>query len=161
VLLRWVHGTLVDSFLLAYGLYVRPLSPAERDAYCAESAGIETLLGMPGGWLPRSEAELGRYMTTMLAGPELRVTDTARELARAVLWPPRSALAWPALATMRLATIGLLPAPLRDAYGFAWDGRRAAALRACAALVRGALPLTPPPLRYWPAARAAMRRPML
>src|SRR5262245_54278152 len=44
VLLAWVHATLVDSFLRAYELYVRPLSPAERETYCSESAGIETLL---------------------------------------------------------------------------------------------------------------------
>lgn len=157
-LLRWVHATLVDSFLLTYALYVRPLSPAERDEYCAASAGIETLLGMPEGWLPRSEAAVGAYVTAMLAGGEIAVTETARELARDVLWPPRSALAWPALAAGRLATIGLLPAVLREAYGFPWDRRRALAFRACTAVIRGALPLTPPALRHWPAARAAMRR---
>jgi uncharacterized protein (DUF2236 family) len=157
-LLRWVHATLVDSFLLAYGLYVRPLSLAQRDAYCAESTGIETLLGMPEGWLPRSEAELQAYLATMLAGDEIRVTDTARELAHEILWPPRSVLAWPALATARLATIGLLPPTLRADYGFPWDNRRAAALRASAAVVRRVLPIVPSILRHWPAARAAARR---
>jgi uncharacterized protein (DUF2236 family) len=160
-LLRWVHATLVDSFLLAYTRYVRPLPPAQRDAYCAESAGIETMLGMPEGWLPRSEADLARYLATMLESGEIHVTDTARELGRAVLWPPRSALAWPALTTMRLATVGLLPGALRGEYGFAWDTRRAAALRASTAVVRRVLPVVPPPLRYWPAARAAIRRRML
>jgi uncharacterized protein (DUF2236 family) len=158
-LLRWVHATLVDSFLLAYALYVRPLSAAQRDEYCAASAQIETALGMPEGWLPRSEAELTAYLATMFAGGEIAVTDTARELAREILWPPRSALAWPALATGRLATVGLLPSALRDDYGFAWDHRRAMAFHASAAVIRRVLPVTPAALRYWPAARAAMRRP--
>jgi len=157
-LLRWVHATVVDSFLLTHATYVRPLSAAERDAYCAESAGIETLLGMPEGWLPRSEAALGRYVETMLEGGEIRVTDTARELARAVLWPPRSAFAWPALATVRLATLGRLPVALRGEYGFAWDARRAAALGATTAVIRRALPILPSALRHWPAARTAIRR---
>ena len=160
-LLRWVHATLVDSFLLAYALYVRPLSLAQRDEYCAGSAAIETLLGMPEGWLPRSEGELKAYLATMLAGGEIAVTDTARELAHEILWPPRSALAWPALATGRLATIGLLPSTLREGYGFAWDNRRAVAFHASAAVIRRVLPVTPSTLRHWPAARAAMRRPML
>src|SRR5204863_1677257 len=66
-LLRWVHVNLVDSFLLAYALYVRPLTPVERDRYCAESADIETLLGMPAGWLPRTQAELETYLARMLS----------------------------------------------------------------------------------------------
>jgi uncharacterized protein (DUF2236 family) len=156
-LLRWVHVTLVDSFLLAYALYVRPLSRADRDRYCAESAQIETLLGMPEGWLPRSEAALKAYLGTMLAGAEITVTETARELAHDILWPPGSALAWPALATVRLAIVGLLPPTLREGYGFGWDRRRTVALRASAAVIRGVLPIVPPALRYWPAARTAMR----
>ncbi len=157
-LLRWVHATLVDSFLLAYTLYVRPLSRAQRDEYCAQSAGIETLLGMPEGSLPRSEADLTAYLATMIAGAEITVTDTARELAHDILWPPGSALAWPVLATVRLATVGLLPSALRADYGFAWDHRRATALHVSAAVIRRVIPVIPPALRYWPAARAAAGR---
>ncbi|HMH52818.1 MAG TPA: oxygenase MpaB family protein [Candidatus Acidoferrum sp.] len=157
-LLAWVHATLVDSFLLAYGLYVRPLSAAERDAYCAESAGIESLLRIPPGTLPRTAAALASYVADRLASGEIHVTDTARALARGVLHPPMSAPAWPALAVMRLATIGLLPPALRDAYGFPWNTRRAAALRVSMMAIRSVLPIVPPVLRHWPAARAAMRR---
>jgi uncharacterized protein (DUF2236 family) len=157
-LLGWVHATLVDSFLLAYERYVRPLSAAERDAYCAESAAIESLLRIPAGSLPRSAADLGASVSTMLEGGEIRVTDTARSLARGVLFPPMSAPAWPALVVLRLSTIGLLPAALREDYGFPWDRRRDAAFRASAAVIRGLLPVVPSGLRHWPAARAAMRR---
>ena len=157
-LLGWVHATLVDSFLRAYELYVRPLSPDERDAYCAESAGIERLLHIPAGSLPRRAVELEAYMATRLGGGEIRVTDTARDLAREILFPPMSAPAWPALVVLRLATIGLLPLPLREAYGFAWDSRRAAALSASAFVIRHLLPAVPAPLRHWPAARAALRQ---
>jgi uncharacterized protein (DUF2236 family) len=157
-LLGWVHATLVDSFLGAYELYVGPLSPAERDAYCAESAAIEPLLGIPRGRLPRTVADLRADVALRLESGEIRVTDTARELARQVLFPPRSAPAWPALAVLRLATVGLLPPPLRAQYGLPWDARRARALRVSAAVIRGVLPAVPPVLRHWPAARAAARR---
>ena len=76
-----MHATLVDSFIVAYQLYVAPLSPAEKNAYCAESAGIEPLLGIPDGFLPRSSDALERYMGAMLAGPDLAVTEAARRLA--------------------------------------------------------------------------------
>jgi uncharacterized protein (DUF2236 family) len=157
-LLAWVHATLVDSFLLAYDRYVRPLSADERDAYCAESAGIESLLRIPAGALPRSAPELGSYVAARLGSGEIHVTDTARDLARGILHPPMSAPAWPALAVLRLATVGLLPPALRDEYGFPWDARRAMALRASTAVIRGVLPLVPSALRHWPAARAAARR---
>jgi uncharacterized protein (DUF2236 family) len=157
-LLGWVHATLVDSFLLAYELYVRPLSPGERDAYCAESAGIEGLLRIPAGSLPRGASELGAYVAARLGSGEIRVTDVGRELARDILYPPMSAPAWPALVVLRLATVGLLPPALREEYGFPWSRRRAAALRASAAVIRRCLPVAPSALRHWPAARAAERR---
>lgn len=86
------------------------------------------------------------------------MTDAARALARGVLYPPMSAPAWPALAVLRLATIGLLPPSLREQYGFGWNARRDRALRISGALIRGVLPVVPPVIRHWPAARAAQRR---
>ena len=157
-LLGWVHATLADSFLLAYERFVRPLSPAERDQYCAESAGIEDLLRIPAGSLPRTASALESYVASRLASGEIYVTDTARALARGVLYPPTSAPAWPALAVLRLATIGLLPLTLRDEYGFGWSSGRARALRVSAAVIRRVLPAVPSVLRHWPAARAADRR---
>ena len=157
-LLAWVHATLVDSFLLAYERFVRPLSPAQRDAYCAESAEIEGLLRIPGGTLPRTASALDAYVSAKLANGEIAVTETARTLARGVLYPPMSTPAWPALAVLRLTTIGVLPPPLRQAYGFVWNARRAAALAASTAMIRNVLPIVPAALRYWPAARAAGRR---
>jgi uncharacterized protein (DUF2236 family) len=157
-LLGWVHATLVDSFLLAYERFVRPLSPAERDRYCAESAGIEDLLHVPAGSLPRTAAALESSVASRLASGEIHVTETARTLARGVLHPPMSAPVWPALAVVRLATVGLLPPALRAEYGLPWSARRAAALRVTAAVVRHVLPAVPSTLRHWSAARSASRR---
>lgn len=157
-LLRWVHATLVDSHLRAYGLYVGPLADWERDRYCEEASRIEALLGIPGGDLPRSVAALEGYLNRMLDGNQIVVTPTARALAGELLSPPLPVVAWPLVRLLRLATVGLLPAPIRVAYGLAWGRRHEILLQRSARLIRHALPLVPPIARYWPAARAAARR---
>ena len=150
---RWVHATLLESIPLAYERLVEPLSLHERDRYCAEAAIMEPLLGMPPGWLPRNTAGLETYMHEMLAGGSLVVTDTSRALARAVLYPPRWYVAWPAFRAMQLLTIGSLPPSIRRAYGFDWRARDARALARWTALLRTSLRLLPPLVREWPMAR--------
>lgn len=154
-LLTWVHATCLDAFARTYALYVGPLSAADHDRYCLEASGAEELLGAPAGSFPRSGVELERYLAAMLASGEVTVTDTARALAADLLRPP---LVAPLAPLLRLSTIGLLPHPIREQYGFPWDARRQTALRVGGRVVRGALRLTPPVLRHWPHARAAFRR---
>lgn len=153
-LLRWVHCTMLDLMPRTYELYVGPLTPAEKEAYCAEASGVAPLLGIPDQFLPASTAELRRYLRGMLDGDELAVTPTARMLAREILEPPMPRAARPLLRLAQLPTIGLLPPEIRRAYGFRWDGRQARALRATAGLTRALMPLVPSLLRHWPAARA-------
>ena len=157
-LLTWVHASCLDAFTRAYELYVGPLTPDDKDRYCAEAARVEPLLGIPEGSLPRSTGELETYMDAMLASGQIAVTDTARALARDLLAPPVLRVVWPLAWMFRIVAIGLLPPSIRAAYGFRWDGRHRAALGTAGWLVRHALPLLPPVLRYWPAARAARRR---
>ena len=151
-LLRWVHATLVDSFMLAYELYVAPLTPAEKEQYCAESAGIEPLLGIPEGFLPRSTRALEGYMQAMFAGPDLAVNEAARRLARELLTPvPR--IAFPLTMLARLPTVGLLPAGLRADYGLAWSTRHEAALGTSARAIRALLRVMPRRIRHWRVSR--------
>jgi uncharacterized protein (DUF2236 family) len=157
-LLAWVHATVLDSFLLTYERFVAPLTPDERDRYCVEAGADAWLLGIPPERLPGSAAELAAYMGEMFASGEITVTETARRLALEVISPPAPWPVRPALALARLPAIGLLPPPIREAYGFRWSARRERALALLAATVRRALPLMPPVLRHWPAARAAAAR---
>ena len=151
---RWVHATLVESVLLSYERLVGPLTRAERDQYCAEQAAlVEPLFGMPAGWLPRHAADLDAYMRDMHASGTLVVTDTNRALARAVLYPPRWYLAWPAFRATQLLTIGSLPPSIRQAYGFDWRARDERALARWTALLRTLRRLLPSFAREWPAAR--------
>lgn len=157
-LLAWVHSTLVDSFLLTYELFVAPLSAEERDRYCADSCSIAVLLGIPPGYLPRSVAELRTYLDAKLTSGEIAVTDTARRLAPEIVYPPALMIARPLLALARLPTIGLLPPGIRRDYGLSWGRRQERALLVLAATSRRLLPLLPPALREWPAARSARTR---
>jgi uncharacterized protein (DUF2236 family) len=151
---RWVHVTLLDSVPLIYERLVGPLTANERDRYCAESAIVEPLLGMPAGSLPRDAGQLDAYLRGMLDSGALVVTDTSRALARAVLYPPHWYLAWPAFRAMQVLTIGLLPPSVRAAYGFEWHDRDARALARWTLLLRTSLRLLPSFLRQWPMARA-------
>ncbi len=146
---RWVHATLLESIPLTYELLVEPLTVRERDQYCLEAAIMEPLLGMPAGWLPRDSAQLDTYMRDMLSGGRIVVTDTSRTLARALLYPPKWQLAWPAFRATQLLTIGSLPPSIRQAYGFEWSPRD---VRACArwtALIRRSRRMLPPVAREW------------
>jgi len=156
-LLTWVHATLLVMNLRVYELFVAPVRAEDKDRYCAEAAAIEGHLGIPEGHLPRTFGELQRYVDGSLASGEILVTDVARTLARKIVYPDAPRVAAPALGLMRAITLGLLPPPIRDGYGFPWTTRHEGVLRLSAGLVRRLLPLTPPWVRYWPAARAALR----
>lgn len=157
-LLCWVQNTLTDSHLLAYPLFIGPLTPEESDRYCAEVARVGPCLGIPEGALPMDVAELRRYMNAMVTSGQIVITDTARTLAQDLLYPPTLGVTGPLAGFMRLATRGLLPPPIRDAYGFSWDARHERALRLSARCLRGLLPFVPSRLRYWASARAALRK---
>jgi uncharacterized protein (DUF2236 family) len=152
-LLRWVHATLLDSIPLTYERLVGPLTARERDRYCLEATIMEPLLGMPEGWLPREAAQLDTYMREMLAGGSLVVTDTSRALARALLYPPRWWVAWPAFRAMQLFTIGSLPPSIREAYGFEWRPCDERALSRWMTMIRTLVRWLPPITRQWPRAR--------
>lgn len=154
-LLRWVHATLLDSVPLTYERFVGPLTPEEKDRYCAEATVVEQLLGIPGGMLPTTIAERDTYLEEMYESGAIVVSDTARALAAGLLSPPLGVVGRPLIGLARLATIGLLPPPIRRAYGFAWDEAQERALRRAAGFLRRVRPLVPRILRQWPAARVA------
>lgn len=157
-LLRWVQATLLDTFMRTYESSIGPLTPAERDRYCAESARIGPLLLTSEQFMPASTRELYAYLDQMLASGEIYIDSNARRIAAALLFPPLPAVLRPAVWMMQLTTIALLPPEIRRMYGYKWDWRARLGFRATALTVRAAVHLLPPALRYWPAARRARRR---
>jgi uncharacterized protein (DUF2236 family) len=156
-LLLWILACLVDSALLVYQRYVRPLSRDQRDAYWQDYKVIARLFGLRDEDLPDTIEDFEAYFGGMLAGGDLFVTDRARELAvQIVMRPPVPLVARPLVELANQITIGLLPRELRRQYRFRWDPARHLALRAGAEYTRRLLvPLLPSALRHVPQARAA------
>ena len=153
-----MHATLVDSQLRTYALFVGPLTADDQDRYCAETAQVGPLLGVPSDALPATRAELDACLAEMEQGDRLAVGETARALAEALLAPPGRRWVAPAFRIGRLVTVGLLPPAIRDAYGFTWSARQARALRSSAAALRAARRVTPSLLWKWPAAFGGPQR---
>jgi uncharacterized protein (DUF2236 family) len=152
-LLTWVHATLLDMNIRVYELYVGSLSGEEKNRYCAEACAIESHLGIPSGSLPRNISDLSQYIEAMLSSGNITITDTARTLARSILYPQVPRIVEPAVSFARLATIGMLPPAIRDGYGYPWNRRRQVMLNVSAGVIRNVLRVTPRFVRHWPAAR--------
>jgi uncharacterized protein (DUF2236 family) len=152
-LVLWVHATLLDSVPLIYEHLVQPVTAHERDAYCAEAAAVAIDLGARDIEVPRTWRELCIYLDRMYASGALAVSAQARELASAVLAPPFARIIAPAAWLNRLVTLGLLPADIRQQYGFVWSDARDRTLRRVTAALRAARRVMPPAIARWPEAK--------
>ena len=155
-LVLWVHATLMDSLPLVYAAIVAPLTDADRDAWCRESAPVARALGA-GDDVPETWAALQAYMTATLSSGQIEVGPTARMLAQDVLAPRYSSLVSPLRAMNRTVTVGLLPPAIRTQYGFDWHARDDATLARTIRLLRSVRYVTPAALAHWPDARKGKR----
>jgi uncharacterized protein (DUF2236 family) len=156
-LLLWVWATLVDTSVTVYERCLRPLGETERERYYREQMRFALACGVPEGHWPASFAAFARYVDETTAR-DLRVGEDARRIAATVVGPRVAAPLRAPLAVVNLATVGLLPPPLRRAYGFGWDGRRERALRLLLGSAAATRALLPGQLREFPVARRAARR---
>jgi uncharacterized protein (DUF2236 family) len=154
-LLLWVHATLLESVVLAVERLVVPLTPLEKDAYCAESAWTAVALGAQDADVPRTWSALTAYMRGEYASGRIAVGDEAKALADAVLGPPMGRLAWPALWVNRTLTIGLLPPDIRRQYGYRWTAGDARRLEHVIGALRLSRSVLPRAIALWPEARRA------
>lgn len=173
----WVHATLVDSTLAAFDAWIAPLSRERRGRFYEETLPVARGFGIPPRLLPPDLDAFEAYWAAMLApsGP-LRVGDTARELAAAILHPPLApavaafghgvervapaldAVPPAAYAWLLWPSIGLLPPSVRDAYGLAWGPRERLVSEWLVSAWRAWRPLLPPSFRQMPQALAADAR---
>jgi uncharacterized protein (DUF2236 family) len=156
-LLMWVLATLIDSAMVAYDLFVKPLSHQEKARYYEESKKLAELFDIPHEVVPRSLSEFSAYFDEMLEGNTIAVGPTARSLAHDIVYPGPWILR-PAAPLFRVVTAGLLPERLRGAYSLKWNRPREKLFRLFARLFRLLLPLIPGPVRVVPNARAAEKR---
>jgi uncharacterized protein (DUF2236 family) len=152
-LLLWVHVTLIESMLLTYQLLVGRLTPQELDDYCAVSVSASVELGMREEDAPRTWDDLQRCLQRTYESGAIAVGPQARELADALLRTSLPGPLAPARWISGLLTIGLLPAPLREAYGLPWSEVRQRRYEQMAGLVRRLRRVTPAPVAVWADAR--------
>ena len=128
-LVLWVHATLVDTALEMHARWVRPLPGPVADAFYAESMVLGELLGAPVAHQPPDLPAFADYMHETIETVVPEIGEQQRRLARAVLHPRVPTLADPLVVLARQLTVGLLPEPVRRAFGLGWDLPREAALR--------------------------------
>ncbi len=156
-LLLWVHATLIDTSLVIYERYVAELTEGERGRYYEEMRTLGEAYAIPREAMPEDHAAFRGYWDASLADG-LRVTETTREVAEAVLRPDLPAVAWPAVELLRLVTVGTLPASLRDELGLGWGPAREALLSGSQAAIRRLAPFLPALLHRFPPARRGLLR---
>lgn len=137
-LLRWVHIAEIDSFLRAHDRYgARPLDPAGRDSYVAETAHVARALGAVD--VPETVAELAEVLA--LYRPELRGTPVARRAARFILVHPPVPLPLRApYGLLSAAAVSMMPRWSRIPLRLPWlPVTEATAVRASGIAVTGAI----------------------
>lgn len=153
-LLLWVHATLIESVIRTYEELIEPLSPADRDRYCAESADVAVALGAHVDAVPRSWEALRTYLDRMYASGQIVVGPQARMLAGVLLSPMRNVVGRSVVAPLAtLVAAGQLPDSIRRQYELPWNTARARWFRRLMTLLRLLRRTAPPSVALWMAAR--------
>ena len=161
----WVHATLVDSTIVANDAWAGPVSRDRAARFYEETKRIARAFGVPDAVLPVDLAAFETYLDDQMAdGGPVRVGDTARDLAEAILHPPLpgvlARLGVPAVVYdwTLWPSIGLLPRAIREAYGFAWGPAHRAVAAWLVTSWRAWNHVLPAGFRQMPQALAAERR---
>ncbi len=119
----WVAATLYDTAITLYERAFGPLDAGSGERVYREYALLGTALQMPEELWPRDRAAFRRYRDETVAA--LRVDATVRGVADALLRAENAPL-WlrAGMPLARFVTIGLLPTPVREQFGFDWDAAR-------------------------------------
>ena len=146
----WVAATLFATAVHAYELIFRRLSREELATYYEQTKIYATILGCPYDMMPATYEDFRAYYAETIES--LRISEASRAIAEQVLHPrlPGGPLNEPGLAAVRLITVGLMPAPIREQYGWRWDRARQARFRLLMAGVRLVYPRLPLRVRAFP-----------
>lgn len=139
----WVYATFVDTNLMTYQKFLKPLTKAEREKYYQDTLVLARLMEIPGEILPQTLAEFQEYMKTMVSGETLAVTNTAQHLANAVLYPDVGLFPTLSAGLLRTVTTGLLPRRFRREYGLSWDRKKELFVRGFSSSTRLLRPFVP------------------
>jgi uncharacterized protein (DUF2236 family) len=153
----WVHATLALTIIASHDHFGRPFSDEQRRRFYDEWQGLGRLLGIRERDMPTTWAGFGAYVEEMCATrlePSDVVDDVLESLADPKAPPVRGlgprtwkAVTAPTSHTMRLATVGLLPATARERLGLPWTRAMELELNAVGRLSRSTTPVLPRSLR--------------
>jgi len=144
--LRWVHATLIETALLAYGQVLPPLTAEQREHYYGESRLFAALFGIPDDCLPHDWTAFSGYTSAMVQSDTLIVTDQARIMARRLM---AGADTWlPIPTSYQALTVALLPSQIREGFGFPYGAAEQRAVRQLITRIRRVYPFLPARLRY-------------
>ncbi|WP_153532722.1 oxygenase MpaB family protein [Actinomadura macrotermitis] len=147
----WVAATLFAVAAQFYQLvFRRAFTDEELAEFYGQSKVYATILGCPEDRMPATYPEFRRYYAHMVN--TIQITDASRAIAEQVLNPrlPAGAAARPGLAAIRLLTAGLMPAPIREQYGWKWDAGRERRFRLLVAGLAAVYPRLPMRVRTLP-----------
>ncbi|TDC56839.1 DUF2236 domain-containing protein [Actinomadura sp. KC345] len=147
----WVASTLFAVAAQFYQLlFRRHLDQAELEEFYQQSKVYATILGCPEERMPGTYPEFREYYADMLQN--LKISDASRGVADEVLYPklPGGVSNAPGLAMIRLLTAGLMPAPIREQYGWRWDAGRERRFRLLVGALAAVYPRLPLRVRTLP-----------
>ena len=147
-LLLWVHATMLHTTMQVFERTVRPLTAAERDAYCRESAPIAIGLGAASERVPQTHDRLAAVVEQHLS-ITLAVGPDARAVADALLHSLTVRMTGPGGPLLRSLTALWLPPSLRDGYGVPWTATDASRARRVEGMMRRVRHITPGLLARW------------
>jgi len=150
----WVYATLVEGALHGYETFLRPLSDSDKQTYYEQSQQSVAMLGVKPSRLPATYDDLLDYMDTMISDGDVIVGETARKIAPFILlqsyWWTKP-LSYP----INRMTSYLLPAPIREQFGFSLNTTEERLVRFGLTATRKTVPLLPSIVRYVPPYRRA------
>ena len=154
--------------VMAERYFPRPMTRAERERLLAETREIGTRMGLRERDMPATLRDFEESYETLLR-ERLEDHATAHSVLEEIAssppppWLPlpgplRLSFSFPVGHVMTLATVGTLPAVVRERLGIGWSALDEYRLRALAAAVRSAFAAMPAQWRYMPIARAGFQR---
>jgi uncharacterized protein (DUF2236 family) len=147
-LMFWTLAVIADSGPYFYELFVRELTPVERESLYQDYVRFGELFGMPRDVAPATHREFRSWWQRTLASDSMHLTPDGRGVGYATAFEiPLPAAHQPAKRVHDLIMLGSLPPRVRELYGLEWGRGQEIAFHAAVRSLRLARPLAPKPLR--------------
>jgi uncharacterized protein (DUF2236 family) len=151
----WVWATLVEGAIATYERLIAPVDAKVKEDFYAEGTTFAHLMGIRESYVPTSYAALTAYMDEAVESQEVHVSEKARAIApfiTAQSIPVVNMLTYP----LSRFTVGLLPAEIREQYGYNFRRWESRLLNGFCATSRATVSWLPEKMRYVKPYRRAM-----